>query len=394
LTLLASTAVAQEINDAPDPAKTRLRIGALYLNPTIALTNVGVDDNVFNDPSASGPKQDVTITLTPSTDLWLRIGPSWVTGNIKEDINWYRDYASERSANTTYTLGWRIPLSRVAFKLGTVFSNSRERPGFEIDARAARKQLEFTGAAEYRALSRTYLGAAGSRERVQFSEQATFLGTNLHDQLNHVSSSYSVTVREQVTAMTAVTFAGTHSEDRFEFSPDRDSSSNAATVAVAFDPQALLKGTATIGYTDFKPYDSTLPAFRGVTTNVNLSYTLLEMTKFTLVAHRAVQNSFEINQPYYVQTGYTFTVAQQIFGPVDIVVRLGHQTLAYRDREGMSIASPNRSDEVSIYGGGIGYHLGKSLRLGINVDQTRRTSPLESRRYEGLRYGAALTIGT
>ena len=30
-----------------------------------------------------------------------------MTGAVNEQINWYQDYASERSANNVYKLGWQ-----------------------------------------------------------------------------------------------------------------------------------------------------------------------------------------------------------------------------------------------------------------------------------------------
>src|SRR5262249_6776775 len=377
----------------PDPALVRLRIGPLMLNPTIALTNAGVDDNVFNDPESSSPKRDFTVTITPATDLWLPFGPTWLTSSIREDINWYRRYASERSANTSYTAGWRVPLSRMLFKVSTALSETRDRPGFEIDARAQRSQVGFAGSAEFRPLSRTFIGATASRDRTSFADDATFRSTNLHDELSRSSVAYGLTVREQVTTLTSITVAVTRAQDRFEFSPGRDSAANNVVATVAFDPQALLKGSASVGYTDFTPNDAALPGFRGVTTDVSLSYLPLESTKLSFTATRSVQYSYDLAQPYYVLTGFTGSIAQQIFGPVDVVGRIGRQTLGYRDRAGAVIAAPNRTDEVFTYGSGIGYHLGGAVRLGFNIDHSKRTSPLDERTYQGLRFGTSLTYG-
>jgi hypothetical protein len=380
-------------SDAPDPENVRLRLGPLYLNPTIALTNLGVDDNVFNDPASGAPKRDFTLTVTPKTDLWLHMGPTWVVGGIKEDINWYQQYASERNANTTYAIGWRVPLSRVSFKVNSAYTNSRERPGFEIDARALRTQVVFDGAVEVKALSRTYFGVTALRDKTQFDESAAFRGTNLHDQLSRASTQVGVTVREQITTLTSITFTTQRARDRFEFSPLRDADYTNGLVMVTFDPAALINGSASFGYTNFQPADASLPAFKGFVTQVALSYTLQGSTKFGITAGRGVQYSYDINQPYYVQTGYAASLAQQIFGPFDVVGRIGRQTLDYRDRAGATVTAPNRSDRVSTYGGGVGYHLGKSLRLGFNVDHSDRTSPLDDRTYSGLRYGTALTYG-
>jgi len=82
--LLQAIPLAAQIGDAaPDPANVRVRLGPLWLNPTIVLTNAGVDENVFNDPTSRVPKKDFTVTVTPGTDLWLGMGPSWVFGNIR-----------------------------------------------------------------------------------------------------------------------------------------------------------------------------------------------------------------------------------------------------------------------------------------------------------------------
>src|SRR5712691_6051352 len=133
LTLTAPLARAQTPEPgAPDPAKVRVQIGPLSLNPTFALTNAGIDTNVFYEPDQLAPKRDFTMTVTPATDLWLRLGRTWLTGNIKEDLVYYNKYASERSANGHYTVGWLVPLNRLTGKVGADYVSTRDRPGFEI----------------------------------------------------------------------------------------------------------------------------------------------------------------------------------------------------------------------------------------------------------------------
>jgi hypothetical protein len=100
-----------------------------------------------------------------------------------------------------------------------------------------------------------------------------------------------------------------------------------------------------------------------------------------------------VNQPYYLQTGIDGSVAQQIFGPFDVVGRLGVQTLAYRDRAGAAVLVANRVDNVRTYGAGVGYHMGKDVRLGFNVDKSQRISDVIGRQYSGLKFGAAVTYG-
>src|SRR5205814_241497 len=111
----------------------------------------------------------------------------------------------------------------------------------------------------------------------------------------------------------------------------------------------------------------------------DLSYSPFEVTKITFRAERAVRYSYDIAQPYYVQTGMTVELGQQLFGPVDVVARGGTAALAYRNRVDVVLPLSDRSDRVNTYGGGMGYHLGKSMRVGFNADQAHRDSPVETR---------------
>jgi hypothetical protein len=391
--LVASPALAQtDPTGGPDPATVRVRLGPLWLNPTIELTNLGVDTNVFNEPQQDNPKQDFTLTVVPKTQLWIRIGPSWVSGEIDEAVVWYQKYVSERSANTAYTLGWKVPLNRLLFDVGAKYVSTRERPGFEIDQRAQRFETAFRGKAEVRVLSKTFFGVNATREKVEYDSREVFLGSNLQEELGRVVTTAGVTVRQQLTPLTSLTFEGSDEQDRFELSPLRNSDSRAISASVAFDPVALIKGRARVGYRDFKPLQSGLPRYEGVTASADLSYVLLNSTKFAVQLVRDVQYSYDVNQPYYLQTGVSGSITQQLFGPVDAVGRAGIQHLDYRDRAGV-VDLGSRIDEVHSYGGGIGYHVGRDLRIGGNIDYVERTSPIAIRQYHGLVFGTSVTYG-
>jgi len=148
--------------------------------------------NVYNDPDDRNPKNDFTLTVIPSTDLWLRMGPTWFTGFLKEEIVWYQKYANERAANDTYSLGWKVPLNRLVFGVSGAYRNLKERPGFEIDARVQRKEIQYDGSAEFRGLSKTFFGVKASRSSENYSNDAEFLGSNLQNELNRVSTTTTV----------------------------------------------------------------------------------------------------------------------------------------------------------------------------------------------------------
>jgi hypothetical protein len=389
--LLRVTPAFAQGDGGPDMADVRVRMGPLLMNPTISISNIGIDHNVFNDPPDKVPKQDFTVTVTPTADFWLHAGPTWVTASLNEAINWYQEYASERTASNGYKLGWSVPGSLMSFKINWVYLDAHERPGFEIDTRVRRKEITYSGSFEYHALSKTYIGMSGSRERTRFAGDAEFEGTHLEISLNRVNTTAAVNLRHQLTPLTSVTFSAARSMDRFELSPQRDSNATSVRAAMAFEPAALLKGGLTIGYSDFRPTAPDLPRFTGVIGSVDLTYVLLGSTRFGVEASRSVQYSYDVDQPYYVQTGLSGSIAQQIFGPLDVAVHLGTDVLAYRDRQGAAVKIADRSDHVNSYGAGVGFHMGKDLRLAFNVDKVNRDSKLDDRQYDNFRFGVSLT---
>ena len=395
LTIRTAPAAAQSSlpDGGPDPATVRVRIGPLWMNPVLSLSNLGIDQNVFNVPADKNPSKDFTATVAPNTDLWLRLGRTWLTGSLKEEIVWYQKYASERSANNAYSIAWKMPFNRVILSTNAGYISSRERPGFEIDLRAHRTEVNYVGALEIRALANTFVGIRASSVKVKFDQATVFQGSDLHDELNRTTTTTGLSLRNQLTPLTSLSLSATRVQDRFQFNPLRDSNSTALLATLTLDPFALVKGNLTVGYRDFEPLSHDVPNFIGTTVSSDLSYAIFETTRFTLHAVRDVQYSYDINQPYYVLSGIDGSVAQQIFGPFDLIARLGAERMAYRDRVGADVQITDRTDRVRSYGAGIGYHMGKDLRLGLNIDKSIRSSELLARRYDDVKIGTAITYG-
>ena len=389
--LVASSAGAQSVE--PNTENARVRIGPLALNPTIELLNLGIDTNVFNEPGDQ-KKRDFTFTLSPRTEAWLRVGRAWLTGSIREDILWYQKYDTERAANTYGTVGVLLPLNRISAAANVGYLNSKDRPGFEIDSRSRRRESSVSGTVEVRALARTFFGVQGNRKVVTFNEGETFLNVDLRQELNRTTTEGVVTVRHQLTPLTSISFDAGRSQDRFSFSSLRDSTSTTAGVQVTFDPAALIKGSARVGYRNFKPDSANLTSYEGSVAAVKLSYVPLATTKFDLQIARDVQYSFDVSQPFYLQTGFGASISQQIFGPVDVIAGLSRFSLAYRERVDILALLAERTDTVRTYYGGVGYHVGPTLRIGVRAEKQERVSIVLPRAYEDFRIGMSVTYGT
>ena len=137
-----------------------------------------------------------------------------------------------------------------------------------------------------------------------------------------------------------------------------------------------------------------MPPYRGATAAVGLSYRLLGTTRLGVEATRDVQPSFERTQPYYLETGVSASVQQQLYGSFDVLARTGIRRLAYRDRKGVVVQVSNRTDRVRTFTLGAGYRLGLDKRIGFTIDHENRTSSVDESQYSGLRYGISITYET
>jgi hypothetical protein len=359
------------------------------LNPTLSLANIGIDENVFNE--STNPKRDFTMTLSPKTDWWLPFAGTWFNGVASEDLVWYDRYSSERSANTTLGVGWKAPLAISMIDVGARRVWTQDRPSLEIDERAAQTQRSYSALLSVHVLTDTSVDLTAKVDQTRFDEDEVFNGVNLSNELNRNVTTFGLGVTQKLTPFTTLTLGASREQDRFQIDPLRDMDSIHGTATVKLDPLALIAGTFAVGYSDFSPRSATVPAYSGVTFTGGLTYVPRDTTRLKVGAQRGLEYSYDSTEPYYVQTAFNVEFAQQLFGPFDFVARVGRARLDYRRQTDVVPSVPNQLDEVNSVGGGIGYHIGRSLRLGFNADMIRRVSADPTRDYDRPTYGASVT---
>lgn len=386
--LVPVSAAAQD----PDPASTaRLHLGPLALTPTIALTNVGVDTNVFNESDSQ--KQDFTTTLTPQADWWLHLGRARVSGKTTWSFVYYRRYVSQRSANTSNRVNVEVPLNRFRPHVSDLFLNSRQRFSPEIDLRSRHRENTVSVGSEVRLTSKTSVDVTVRQFIMRFDANDVFLDTSLREALDRHGDGVAASLRYALTPLTTLVFTADAQRDRFDFSHVRDSDTVHISPGVEFKPFALIGGSAHVGFRKFVSLAPGVPNSRGVFASVDLNYTLLGVTRFDVQFNRDVTYSLEKQAPYFVQTDARASVSQSVTSAWDVVATAGRQHLNYRLVAGAPGFGEPRIDTLTTYGGGLGYRFGRGKRLGVNIDYYRRQSRLTGRRFKGLRIGSSLTYG-
>jgi hypothetical protein len=371
-----------------EPPVSSYRVGPVYLSPNVALRELGVDDNVFDD--AEEPQRDFMLVLAPDVSAYVRSGLLQVVLLSSTELTYYKKFQSQRSVARQFRVRSDFLLSRFRPSIAAALVDSRSRPNQEIDLRARRSDREVSGsiAFEVSPLARAYVGAA--HVETEFGVGETFRFVALDQTLNRRNDSVQAGVRFALTPFTTLTVEGQVATDKFVFTPERNSESRAGTAAITFGSEAVVVGTVRVGYRNFQPVDASLPAFNGLVTSGGLSYLGFWRGRIAGTLERDVQYSFDDDDGYFIGTAGELTYTQRVAGPFDLQVRAARGALDYAD----VLTNEGRHDTTRTYAAGIGYNRDRGARLGLTYEQSRRDSAARpDRRYTRRKVYATLTYG-
>lgn len=388
--LTARSVGAQQVPVAKDDpvANARIKFGVIALDPRFGVRDVGVDTNVFN--TRDNEQRDFTFTVAPGTRLFMRTGKGLLTVDGNLEFVYFNKFDTERSMNSNVLGQYELRFNRLRPYVSARSLNTRQRPGFEIDARARHYEAEFEGGTDLRVASKSTVRVDYRQLDYSFNGDEVFNGRPLNQELNRTLNAVDIGWRQRLTALTTWVTSVTRESERFEFERVRNSDSFRVKSGFELGRFALIRGSAFAGYRKLRPTDGgTFPVFSGITADVNVSYTLPTQTRLGAAVDRDVQYSYERQTPYYVQTGWTATLTQRVIGKWDVQLTGGRDRLSYQ-----SVNATNaHQDFVGRFGGGIGYAVGDQVRASFDVQSFYRSSDLPGREYGGIRAGASVTYG-
>jgi hypothetical protein len=388
--LLRASAAAQGIAD--QSATAPVRLGPLAVTPAISLQNVGIDSNVFNEHQ--NPKQDFTAVLRPQMTGWLHLGRALLSVEGQAEAVYFKKYVGERALNGAGTASLAVPLNRLGVFLGAGFSNTDQRSGFEIDTRARTTTVDVFAGGTVRLGGKTSFVARATRQRLRYDENAENLGTSLSNSLDREARTVTTSLEHLLTPVTTVRLSADVLQDRFLYTPSRDSRSFRVAPGVEFKPNRTVSGGVVMGYRRLAPSDAAVRPFSGLVGAVDLTYTLRGLTRFAVQSLRDVQYSFDPSQEYYVIGGVVGSISRALGQTWGITVRGGRHDLNYHKRSSAVSSQPGGVDTVNIYGGTVFWRLTPVVQTGINADyQNRRAPEFREREYRGLKVGAFVSYG-
>jgi hypothetical protein len=390
LLLIATTARAQDI--PADPSENaRFHFGVIRFTPFLALTDIGVDTNVYNE--FEDPKQDFTMTMGPGADYWLRLGRARLEAKSDVTYTWFQTYSDQRSLNTDNKAKLSLPLNRLIPFVDGLYNNGRRRVSYEIDSRSYSTDYAVGGGVDIRATAKSTIRVEGHHEGYEFKEDEFFLGTSLRDALNRTADSAGLSLRQALTPLTMFVVGTEYMKERFTYSPIKDADTWRIMPGFEFDPYALIGGRVFVGYKHFQTLSAIVPDYSGVVADVAANYRT-HATRLDVTFARDVAYSYQETSPYYILSNLDLKATQKITRQWDVVAHVGRQWLTYREIGIGEVQSAAQADKSWVAGGGMGYQLGEAVRVGIEANYYSRVSnTYDYRGYDGLRVGGSFTYG-
>jgi len=366
----------------------RIQLGPLGLTPTISLTNIGVDTNVLNQ--ASNPQQDFTFTFVPGVDSTLEIGRGLLTSKTGVEMTYFAQVATERSVGFDQQGRFDLRFDKAVPYATAGYVSTYRRPNAEIDARVGQTTTGYGLGTKLMLGWRTSLDLGARRETLKL-EDVTFDGVNLSTALDRNSGIVNLNLNVALTPLTTFVVKNTLQQDRFIYSPERDTNSLSVVPGFEFKPSALIAGSAYVGFRDLQVRGTAgAPSVVAAVAAVNLGYTMRDSTRFEVKVNRDFDYSYETSEPYFLASGATLTVTQAVGGRWDALGRIGRENLDYQT---IDLQPSGRRDQVFTYGTGVGYHLDIDARIGFDVNYVSRLSPIASRQYSGFQIGGSFRYG-
>ena len=397
LAVMAGLTTSMAAQEPPQPAPAphpfgQMRVGVLSFTPTLRLTNIGFDTNVFNRTGTERQTPDLTATVEPGIDTRLTTPRTDARVSSTMSLVYYRKYATERAVNPGLDAVVDHRLSSYLSLYGrSGIGYLKERSGFEIDNRPRRRAHASTVGTRI-GERKLELDLHGSYEGVAYDPDALFLNVNLAETMNHSSRGAGAGLTFRLSPYTSVITLLDATATRFEFSNDRDTNSYAGSMGLQFHPRAMLAGTASLGYRVLKPLSERTPNFSGFTPRAGLTYRLSDVLTVGVGAQRDVDTSFYSERPYFLYTLYEASIRQALFHHLDIGGSVQHTTLEYQRFVTQGLSLPSLPpDVVRMMTASIGMPIVGKFRVGWYVQRWERLS--EDRPYGASRAGLEISVG-
>ncbi len=280
------------------------KLGPFRIQPSLVISNAGVDSNVFYSPSS--PIKDFTITAGPAAALYVPIHRKFVLSLYgSPQYVWYSKTERERTWNYYLNAAAQLSLKNVFFSLEGTYSDARERWSTEIDIRPRRKETGYGGSVLVKIAWKTSFSLAYRTVKYDY-ENLLFDIFNVRERLNRRESYANFSMFYQASTQRRFFLDFEYGLYQFDFAAQAaigDSRSGAAYAGLEFSRLGRrVRGRIRVGYKKFDVRAAGGPDYQGVVGDSQLSVRLAKPFVIRGSYVRDVRFSLWYNNPYYLES--------------------------------------------------------------------------------------------
>jgi hypothetical protein len=366
--------------------KAAWRVGPFHLQPSIILSNAGVDSNIYYAPSE--PIKDYTLTAGPGLIVYLPLSRAFVlSASGSPQYVYYVKTKRERTWNYYFSTSAALNLRNVFFSLDWKYSRARQRWNTEIDIRPQQIADGRGGSALIQTSRRTSIAVAYSWTKYDYENivQDTF---NIRERLNRREETVSFTGYYQVTSRTRWFVDFELGRYKFEFADTallKDSRSRAGYAGLEFSPAGRIRGRIRLGYKYFDITNPELKDYRGFIGDSSVSVRLAKPFVVRASYTRDVTFSLWYTNAYYLAStpGAGASLYFLKFFRLDYDYSFGRDRYPEPQDVGGG-ATVKRLDDFRIHSVGLYFRIMKKTAIGVIASRWTRISNLayeNDRRY-------------
>jgi hypothetical protein len=369
--------------------------GPFRIQPSLVISNAGIDSNVFYAPS--DPIKDFTITAGPAAMIYIPIHRKFVLSAYgSPQYVWYSKTERERTWNYYFNGAAQLSLRNVFFSLEGKYSDARERWNTEIDIRPRRKEKGYGGSMLVKTSWKTSVALAYRSVVYDYESVEYEGGFNVRDRLNRQEDYFNVSAYYQAGSQKRFFLDFEYGLYNFEFADQgllKDSRSGAAYAGLEFSPLGRrIRGRVRVGYKKFDIRNPEGVDYQGLVGDSRLSVRVARPILLRGSYVRDVRFSLWYGNAYYIESrpgaGASLYLLRFIRLDYDYSFGRNDYPLVQEVEPGVDI---KRRDDYEIHSAAIYFRVKKNVGLGFIASFWTRNSNLDREDDKRTFFGLNLT---
>lgn len=372
---------------------TAWHFGPFRIQPSLVISNAGVDSNVYYSPNE--PIKDFTITAGPAATIYVPIHRRFVLSLYgSPQYIWYSKTERERTWNYYLTGAAQLSLKNVFFSLEGTYSDARERWNTEIDIRPRRKEEGYGGSVLVKAAWKTSFSLGYRTVRYDYQSVVYAGGFDVRERLNRQESYANFSLFYQASTQRRIFLDFEYGLYEFEFATQAaigDSRSGAAYAGLEFSRLGRrVRGRIRVGYKKFDVRAADGPDYEGVVGDSQISLRLAKPLVIRGSYVRDVRFSLWYNNPYYIESrpGAGVSIYPLRFLRFDYDYSIGRNRYPVVGGGGLD---QKRLDDYIIHSAAVYFRIKKNVGLGFIASRWARVSNLVAEDDKRTFFGLNLT---